>query len=59
MTQVTICTKPSEFFQIFTDDQHVIHRIEKSRKKILHFNSMKDLVLNEILNPEEDPTKWW
>ena len=27
-TQVTTCTKPSEFFQIITDDRQVIHRIE-------------------------------
>ena len=27
-TQVTTCTKPSEFFQIITDNRQVIHRIE-------------------------------
>ena len=27
-TQVSSCTKPSEFFQIITDDRQVIHRIE-------------------------------
>ena len=27
-TQVTTCTKPSEFFQIITDDRQVVHRIE-------------------------------
>ena len=27
-TQVTTCTKPSEFFQIIKDDRQVIHRIE-------------------------------
>ena len=27
-TQVSSCTKPTEFFQIITDDRQVIHRIE-------------------------------
>ena len=27
-TQVSSCTKPSEFFQIITDDRQVIQRIE-------------------------------
>ena len=27
-TQVTSCTKPSEFFQIITDDRQIVHRIE-------------------------------
>ena len=128
-TQVTTCTKPSEFFQIIKDDQQVIHRIKivnhhmieifhsfqddcdpvqtnvnifvacfttsyaqlklynaldilqqrvlyfdtdsiiytqkpaesliptlnERGQKILHFSNMKDLVLNEILLPKDEP----
>ena len=34
-TQVTTCTKPSEFFQIITDDRQVIHRIEIINKHMV------------------------
>ena len=51
VTQVTICTKPSEFFQIITDDQHVIHRIEKSRKKNPSFQQHERSSLERNIKP--------
>ena len=34
-TQVTTCVKPSEFFNIITDDRQVVHRIEIAYEKMV------------------------
>ena len=34
-TQVTTCVKPSEFFNIITDDRQVVHRIEIANEKMV------------------------
>ena len=34
-TQVSTCTKPSEFFNIITDDRQVIHRIEIANEQMV------------------------
>ena len=42
-TQVTTCTKPSEFFQIITDDRQVIHRIEIANERMVEiFHSFQE-----------------
>ena len=42
-TQVTTCTKPSEFFQIIKDDRQVIHRIEIVNDHMIEiFHSFQD-----------------
>ena len=43
-TQVTTCTKPSEFFQIVTDDRQVIHRIEVVNEHMVEvFHSFQEV----------------
>ena len=34
-TQVTTCVKPSEFFNIITDDRQVVHRIEIANEEMV------------------------
>ena len=43
-TQVTTCTKPSEFFQIIRDDRQMIHRIEKANEHMIEvFHSFQEV----------------
>ena len=36
MTQVTTCTKPSEFFTLLQDDRQLIHRVEIVNEDMIH-----------------------
>ena len=43
-TQVTTCTKPSEFFQIIRGDRQMIHRIEIANEHMIEvFHSFKEV----------------
>ena len=49
-TQVTTCVKPSEFFNIITDDRQVVHRIEIANEQMVevyHFTRSQDAPLQK------------
>ena len=43
-TQVTMCVKPSEFFNIITDDRQVVHRIEIANEEMVEvYHTFEDV----------------